>query len=65
MVRTLEKNYFLMRTKLGYLRYKVNLVLLEFVCPINATLYRCSKKMVFWKYAANLQENIHAEVWIQ
>ena len=20
---------------------------------------------VFWKYAANLQENIHAEVWFQ
>ena len=23
------------------------------------------KKKVFWKYAANLQENTHAEVWFQ
>ena len=24
---------------------------------------RCSMKSVFWKYAVNLQENTHAEVW--
>ena len=24
-----------------------------------------SKKKVFWKYATNLQENTHAEVWFQ
>ena len=26
---------------------------------------RCSKENVFWKYAANIQENTHAEVWCQ
>ena len=28
----------------------------------EATLQRCSWEKVFWKYAANLQENTHAEV---
>ena len=27
--------------------------------------YRCSYKKVFWKYESNLQENAHAEVWLQ
>ena len=31
----------------------------------DATLHSCSYKKVFWKYAANLQENIHAEMWFQ
>ena len=31
----------------------------------EAALHRCSYKKVFWKYAANLQENSHAEVWFQ
>ena len=26
---------------------------------------RCSEEKLFWKYAANLQENTHAEVWFQ
>ena len=26
---------------------------------------RCSKEKVFWKCAANLQENIHTKVWFQ
>ena len=26
---------------------------------------RCSEEKVFWKYAAHLQENTHAEVWFQ
>ena len=29
----------------------------------ESALQRHSKENVFWKYAANLQENIHAEVW--
>ena len=29
----------------------------------EATLKRCSYKSVSWKYAANLEENNHAEVW--
>ena len=28
-----------------------------------ATVQGCSKEKVFWKYAANLQENHRAEVW--
>ena len=28
----------------------------------EAALERCSYKKVFWKYAANLQENTYAEV---
>ena len=28
----------------------------------EAAIQRCSWEKVFWKYAANLQENTHAEV---
>ena len=28
-----------------------------------AAVQRCSYKKVFWRYAANLQEKTHAEVW--
>ena len=31
----------------------------------EAAVQRCSLEKVFWKYAANLQENTHAEVWFQ
>ena len=31
----------------------------------EAALQRCSYKKVFWKYAANIQENIHGKVWFQ
>ena len=35
-------------------------------CRITeADTYRCSYKKVFWKYAANLLESTHAEVWFQ
>ena len=29
----------------------------------EAVIQRSSEKNVFWKYAANLQENTHVEVW--
>ena len=31
----------------------------------KAAIHRCSYKKVFWKYAANLHENSHAEVQFQ
>ena len=31
----------------------------------EAAIQRCSEEKVFWKYAANLQENTHAKVWFQ
>ena len=31
----------------------------------EAAVQRCSYEKVFWKYAANLQENTHAKVWFQ
>ena len=31
----------------------------------EAALQRCFKEKVFWKYAANLQVNTHAEVWFE
>ena len=31
----------------------------------EAALQTCSREKVFWKYAENLQENTHAEVWFQ
>ena len=31
----------------------------------EAALQRCSCEKVFWKYASNLQDNTHAEVWFQ
>ena len=30
----------------------------------EAATQRCSSEKVFWKYAANLQDNTHAEVWV-
>ena len=32
------------------------------VANSEAALYRCSWEKLFWKYAANLQENTHVEV---
>ena len=31
----------------------------------EAATHRCSHEMVFWKYAAKLQQNTHAEVGVQ
>ena len=31
----------------------------------EAAFQRYSLEKVFWKYAANLQENTHSEVWFQ
>ena len=31
----------------------------------EAAAQRGSSEKVFWKYAANLQENTHVEVWFQ
>ena len=31
----------------------------------EATIQRCSQENLFWKYAANLQENTHAKVSFQ
>ena len=31
----------------------------------EAAIQRCSYEKVFWKYAANLQENTHAEMRFQ
>ena len=31
----------------------------------EAVIQRCSVKKLFWKYAANLQENTHAKVRFQ
>ena len=30
---------------------------------LEAVFQRCTYENVFWKYAANLQDNTHAEVW--
>ena len=35
------------------------------VLSIEASLQSCCYKKEFWKYAANSQENTHAEVWFQ
>ena len=42
-----------------FLRFTTN-----FQCS-EAALQRCSQEKVFLKYAAILQENTHAEVWVQ
>ena len=31
----------------------------------EAAVRRCFYEKLFWKYAAKLQENTHAEVWFQ
>ena len=37
----------------------------EYVGFSEAAVQRCSSEKVFWKYAANLQENTHTKVWFQ
>ena len=37
----------------------------NFQVALSKTYMIFSKKLVFWKYVANLQENTHAEVWFQ
>ena len=37
----------------------------KFENPAEAALQSRSYEKVFWKYTANLQENIYAEVWYQ
>ena len=47
----------------------------EYKIPLNDTMFRksrteaalqrCSHEKMFGKYAANLQDNIHADVWFQ
>ena len=50
-----------------FLLFFVGKVNLFFVCvdvlSSEAIFRKCSYKRVFWKYAATLQENTHAEVW--
>ena len=41
---------------------EVEIILLQIT---EAAVNRCSLEKVFWKYAANLQQNTHAEVWFQ
>ena len=36
---------------------------IKVIAKSEAATQRCSQEKVFWKYAANLQENTHAEVW--
>ena len=31
----------------------------------EAVTQKCSEETIFWKYAADLQENTHANVWFQ
>ena len=45
-----------------YKRLKANIAATEYFQSLEAAIQRCSCKNVFWKYAANLQENTHAEV---
>ena len=35
------------------------------ILATEAATQRCFQEKMFWKYAANLQENSHAEVWFQ
>ena len=44
--------------------HRILLIILENLTA-EAAIQRCSYKKVFWKYAANLQENTHAKVWFQ
>ena len=39
--------------------------IIAFITIAEAVTQRCCYEKVFWKYAANLQENTHGEVWFQ
>ena len=45
-------------------RYRKKPVARNGLMDIEAALHRCSYKKMFWEYAANLQENTYAEVWL-
>ena len=49
------------------LEYEKVFQIIDIVLPTEpeAATQRCSWEKVFWKYAANLQENTHAEVRFQ
>ena len=44
--------------------HRILLIILENLTA-EAAIQRRSYKKVFWKYAANLQENTHVKVWFQ
>ena len=50
--KSFQLNLFTFQTILGWKKEKE-----------EAVIQRPSEKNVFWKYAANLQENTHVEVW--
>ena len=43
----------------------LKIICVRLLLTTEAVVQRCSWEKVFWKYAANLLENIHAEVWLQ
>ena len=48
-----------------FISLTLNKAVLNAVAFQKQPFQRCSYKTLFWKYAANLQENAHAEVWFQ
>ena len=52
--------------QISFLYYGNNVKKLFLCYEISeAATQRCSQEKLFWKYAANLQENTRAEVWFQ
>ena len=51
----------------GQINWLASIVMGTLVFPMGtkSALRRRSYEKVFWKYAANLRENTHAEVWVQ
>ena len=60
-------NYAYSVTYFQQIYYHKNMKTSEWISILHpeAATQRRSEKKVFWKYAANLQENAHAEVWFQ
>ena len=47
----------------SWIAYLIYLMMEKYLIKrINAALHKCTFEKVFWKYAANLQENTHAYV---
>ena len=67
----MEANYSIMYQKVTNSQQRLKntsiwvTVMVAFNNVIEVSRYWCSCKKVFWKYVANIQENIHAKVRFQ
>ena len=66
LVKKLEKEYLKSKYITNFKKFFIACGIIKLTKVFTeGALQRCSYKKAFWKYAANLQENTHAEMWFQ